>query len=55
MSLKPSINWLFAFIPITVILEHAGVDHRVGGGKGLVLTRETGVRDSRAAHQSGDA
>jgi hypothetical protein len=24
-------------------------------GKGLVLTRETGARDSRAAHQSGDA
>ena len=22
--LKPSINWLFAFVPITVILEHAG-------------------------------
>jgi hypothetical protein len=24
-------------------------------GKGLVVTRETGARDSRAAHQSGDA
>jgi Ca2+:H+ antiporter len=24
MSLKPSINWLFAFIPITVALEHLG-------------------------------
>jgi hypothetical protein len=24
-------------------------------GKGLVLTRETGARDSRAAHQPGDA
>ena len=24
MRLKPSINWLFAFIPITLILEHAG-------------------------------
>jgi len=24
-------------------------------GKGLVLTRETGARDSRAAHHSGDA
>ena len=24
-------------------------------GKGLVLTRETAARDSRAAHQSGDA
>ena len=24
MSMKPSINWLFAFIPITVALEHLG-------------------------------
>lgn len=24
MSLKPSINWLFVFIPITLALEHAG-------------------------------
>src|SRR5438552_18948655 len=24
MSMKPSIFWLFVFIPITVILEHAG-------------------------------
>jgi Ca2+:H+ antiporter len=24
LSLKPSINWLFAFIPISVTLEHAG-------------------------------
>lgn len=24
MSLKPSIHWLFVFIPITVALEHSG-------------------------------
>jgi Ca2+:H+ antiporter len=24
MSMKPSINWLFVFIPITVVLEHVG-------------------------------
>src|SRR6267142_1183186 len=24
MSLKPSLHWLFVFIPITVVLEHAG-------------------------------
>ena len=24
MSLKPSINWLFVFIPLTVVLEHLG-------------------------------
>src|SRR5437899_12667550 len=24
MSMKPSIYWLFVFIPVTVILEHAG-------------------------------
>src|SRR5213594_3683686 len=24
MSMKPSIRWLFVFIPITVILEHVG-------------------------------
>jgi len=24
MSLKPSINWLFAFIPVTLALEHLG-------------------------------
>jgi Ca2+:H+ antiporter len=25
MRIKPSLNWLFAFIPVTVALEHAGV------------------------------
>jgi Ca2+:H+ antiporter len=25
MSLKPSINWLFMFLPVTLALEHAGV------------------------------
>src|ERR1043166_1322786 len=24
MSLKPSINWLFVFIPITLVVEHLG-------------------------------
>ena len=24
LSLQPSVNWLFAFVPITVALEHAG-------------------------------
>ena len=24
LSLRPSFNWLFAFVPITVALEHAG-------------------------------
>ena len=24
LSLKPSFNWLFAFVPITVALEHVG-------------------------------
>jgi Ca2+/H+ antiporter len=25
MSIKPSINWLFVFIPVTLALEHAGL------------------------------
>jgi hypothetical protein len=24
MSVKPSIHWLFVFLPVAVILEHAG-------------------------------
>jgi hypothetical protein len=25
MQIKPSINWLFAFIPVTLALDHAGL------------------------------
>ena len=59
MTLKPSINWLFAFIPITVVLEHAGVPDPVlffSAALAIVPIAGLIVRSTeQIAHRTGDA
>ncbi len=59
MKLKPSISWLFAFIPITVILEHAGVpDPVLFFSAALAIVPIAGLivqSTEQIAHRTGDA
>ena len=59
MKLKPSIHWLFAFIPITVGLEHAGVpDPVLFFSAALAIVPIAGLivqSTEQIAHRTGDA
>ncbi len=49
-TMKPSINWLLVFIPITLVLEHAGGVSRAGD----LLQRGAGHHPHRRAHRARD-
>jgi Ca2+:H+ antiporter len=59
VKLKPSIHWLFAFIPITVVLEHAGVPEPVlFFSAALAIVPIAGLivqSTEQIAHRTGDA